>query len=32
MSEHVALVTAARTGIGRAAATAFGSDGASVVV
>ena len=32
MSEHVVLVTGALTGIGRATATAFGRDGASVVV
>jgi NAD(P)-dependent dehydrogenase (short-subunit alcohol dehydrogenase family) len=32
MNEHVVLVTGALTGIGRATATAFGRDGASVVV
>jgi NAD(P)-dependent dehydrogenase (short-subunit alcohol dehydrogenase family) len=32
MSEHVVLVTGALTGIGRATATAFARDGASVVV
>ena len=32
MSEHVVLVTGALAGIGRATATAFARDGASVVV
>jgi NAD(P)-dependent dehydrogenase (short-subunit alcohol dehydrogenase family) len=32
MSEHVVLITGARTGIGRATATAFGRDGASTLL